>query len=86
MRMVGRPLECFGGRTPVVLESTGVRGRPDRQGRSAARTVEEAAEAIERTPPTTQHTPAALALACEHSDSDKIRSRMLAEVVCDTLF
>jgi hypothetical protein len=73
--------ECFlaAGR-PVVLQSTGFEDLlPTGKGLFAVKTVEEAAEAIRaiRTD-YPAHSAAALALAREHFDSDKILSQMLA--------
>ncbi len=74
--------ECFlaAGR-PVVLQSTGFEDLlPIGKGLFAARTVEEAAEAIRAIRADyAAHSAAAFALAREHFDSDKILSRMLAE-------
>ena len=66
---------------PVVLQSTGFEDLlPTGKGLFAAKTVEEAAEAIRAIRADyPAHSVAARAIACEHFDSDKILSHMLAE-------
>jgi hypothetical protein len=74
--------ECFlaAGR-PVVLQSTGFEDLlPAGKGLFAAKTVEEAAEAIRAIRADyPAHSAAARSIAREHFDSDKILSQMLAE-------